>query len=184
MALILGKGYHVDAVTVPHHAAELLLAGQNPYKTFDLPEALAEFGLDPQLVTHYQDGSVLRSLNYPAMSFLLVAPFIAVGVTDIRWIYVGEIVLMVLVLLRNLRIPWRPLVAAGVVGNSIIVRQNILAGVDPTWALLVMLGWIFVESPWLSPIAANHLASARFELDGRAYTMSARPVALSPSGLS
>ena len=69
--------------------------GQNPYKTFDLPEALAEFGLDPQLVTHYQDGSVLRSLNYPAMSFLLVAPFIAIGVTDIRWIYVGEIVLTV-----------------------------------------------------------------------------------------
>src|SRR5205807_3160854 len=57
MALLLGKGYHVDAVTVPHHAAEELLAGQDPYKTFDLPEALAEFGLDPQLVTHYTTGS-------------------------------------------------------------------------------------------------------------------------------
>src|SRR5436309_2122759 len=33
MALLLGKGYHVDAVTVPHRAAELLLAGQNPYRT-------------------------------------------------------------------------------------------------------------------------------------------------------
>jgi hypothetical protein len=33
-------------------------------------------------------------------------------------------------------------------------------------------------------IAENHLASARFELDGRAYTMAGRPVALSPSGLS
>ncbi len=161
LALLSGKGYHVDAVTVPHHAAELLLAGQNPYKTFDLPEALAEFGLDPQLVTHYEDGSVLRSLNYPAMNFLIGAPFIAVGVTDIRWIYVGEIVLMVLVLLRHVRIPWRPLVAAAAVGNSIIVRQNVLAGVDPTWALLVLLGWIFVESPWLSPIAVGLAVASR-----------------------
>ena len=161
LALLSGKGYHVDAVTVPHHAAELLLAGQNPYRTFDLPEALAEFGLDPQLVTHYEDGSVLRSLNYPAMNFLIVAPFVAVGVTDIRWIYVGEIVLMVLVLLRHVHIPWRPLVAAGAVGNTIIVRQNILAGVDPTWSLLVMLGWIFVESRWLSPIAIGLAVASR-----------------------
>ena len=161
LALLSGKGYHVDSVTVPHHAAELLLAGQNPYKTFDLPEALAEFGLDPQLVTHYEDGSVLRSLNYPALSFLLVAPFLAVGVTDIRWIYVAEIVLMVLVLLRHVHIPWRPLVAAGAVGNTIIVRQNILAGVDPTWSLLVMLGWIFVESRWLSPISVGLAVASR-----------------------
>src|SRR2546428_2756568 len=161
MALILGKGYHVDAVTVPHHAAELLLAGQNPYKTFDLPEALAEFGLDPQLVTHYEDGSVLRSLNYPAMNFLIVAPFIAVGVTDIRWIYVGEIVLMVLVLLRHVRIPWRPLVAAAAVGNSIIVRPHILAGLHPTRARLVLLGRDFVDVPLLSPIAVRLAAASR-----------------------
>lgn len=161
VALLSGKGYHVDSVTVPHRAAELLLAGQNPYRTFDLPEALAEFGLDPQLVTHYEDGSVLRSLNYPAMNFLIVAPFVAVGLTDIRWIYVGEIVLMVLVLLRHVRIPWRPLVAAGAVGNTIIVRQNILAGVDPTWALLVMLAWIFVESRLLSPIAVGLAVASR-----------------------
>lgn len=161
VALLSGKGYHVDSVTVPHRAAELLLAGQNPYRTFDLPEALAEFGLDPQLVTHYEDGSVLRSLNYPAMNFLIVAPFVAVGLTDIRWIYVGEIVLMVLVLLRHVRIPWRPLVAAGAVGNTIIVRQNILAGVDPTWALLVMLAWIFVESRLLSAIAVGLAVASR-----------------------
>src|SRR3989442_8828781 len=147
LALLSGKGYHVDSVTVPHHAAELLLAGQNPYKTFDLPEALAEFGLDPQLVTHYEDGSVLRSLNYPAMNFLIVAPFIAVGVTDIRWIYVGEIVLMVLVLLRHVRIPWRPLVAAAALPHSITLRQNQLPGVRPPLALPLTLGWIFAEAP-------------------------------------
>jgi hypothetical protein len=161
MALLIGKGYHVDAVTVPHVAAQQLLAGNNPYATFDLPAALAQFGMNPELVTHYEDGSVLRSLNYPALNFLLVAPFIAIGVTDIRWIYLGEILVLVFILLRKVRIPWRPLVSAGVVGNTVIVRQNILAGVDPTWWVLMTVAWIFVESRWFSPIAVGLAVGSR-----------------------
>jgi hypothetical protein len=161
MALILGKGYHVDAVTVPHVAAQELLAGHDPYSTFDLPAALAQFGIDPQLVTHYEDGSVVRSLNYPALNFLVVTPFIALGATDIRWIYLAEILALVLILLRKVRIPWRPLVSAGVVGNTVIVRQNILAGVDPTWWALLTIAWIFVESRWLSPIAVGLAMASR-----------------------
>jgi hypothetical protein len=161
MALLLGKGYHVDAVTVPHVAAQQLLAGHNPYSTFDLPAALAQFGINPELVTHYEDGTVLRSLNYPALNFLLVTPFIALGATDIRWIYLAEIVALVLILLRKVRIPWRPLVSAGVVGNIVIVRQNILAGVDPTWWALLTVAWIFVESRWLSPIAVGLAMASR-----------------------
>jgi hypothetical protein len=161
MALLLGKGYHVDAVTVPHVAAQQLLAGHNPYTTFDLPAALAQFGINPELVTHYEDGTVLRSLNYPALNFLLVAPFIALGATDIRWIYLVEVVALVLILLRKVRIPWRPLVSAGVVGNVVILRQNILAGVDPTWWALLTVAWIFVESRVLSPIAVGLAIASR-----------------------
>ena len=161
MALLIGKGYHVDAVTVPHAAAQQLLAGHDPYTTFDLPAALAQFGLDPELVTHYEDGSVVRSLNYPALNFLLVTPFIALGAADIRWIYLAEILALVLILLRKVRISWRPLVSAGVVGNTVIVRQNILAGVDPTWWALLTVAWIFVESRWLSPIAVGLAMASR-----------------------
>ena len=161
MALILGKGYHVDAVTVPHHAAEELLAGENPYRTFDLPAALAEFGLDPELVTHYEDGSPVHSLNYPAMSFLVVTPFVAAGATDIRWIYLGEILIEVLVLLRAVHVPWRPLVAAAAVGNTIIMRQNVLAGVDPTWSMLTIFSWVFIGSRWFSPIALGLAIASR-----------------------
>ena len=161
MALLIGKGYHVDAVTVPHVAAQHLLAGENPYRVFDLPAALAQFGINPDLVTHFEDGSVVHSLSYPALSFLLVTPFIALGGTDIRWIYLAEIVVLVLVLLRKVRLAWRPLVSAGVVGNTVIVRQNILAGVDPTWWALLTLAWIFVESRWLSPIAVGLAVASR-----------------------
>jgi hypothetical protein len=161
MALLNGKGYHVDAVTVPHVAAQQLLAGHDPYTTFDLPAAMAQFGMNPELVTHYEDGSVVRSLSYPALNFLLVTPFIAAGVTDIRWIYLFEIIGLILLLLRKVHIPWRPLVSAGVVGNTVIVRQNILAGVDPTWWVLLTVAWIFVESRWLSPIAVGLAMASR-----------------------
>jgi hypothetical protein len=161
MALLVGKGYHVDAVTVPHVAAQQLLQGHNPYETFDLPAALAQFGLDPELVTHYEDGTVLRSLSYPALNFLLVTPFVALGLTDIRWIYLAEILGLVLILHRKVRIPWRPLVSAGVVGNTVIMRQNILAGVDPTWWGLMALAWIFVESRWFSPVAVGLAVASR-----------------------
>src|SRR4029077_1543695 len=149
------------AVTVPHVAAQELLAGHDPYSTFDLPAALAQFGIDPNLVTHYEDGSVVRSLNYPALNFLLVTPFIAFGLTDVRWIYLVEIIALFLVLLRKVRIPVPPLVSAGVVGNTVIVRQNILAGVDPTWWVLLTIAWIFVESQWLSPIAVGLAFASR-----------------------
>src|SRR5438046_10092862 len=132
-------GFHAYAVTVPHVSAQELLAGHYPYSTFDLPAALAQFGMNPDLVTHYEDGTVLRSLNYPALNLLLVTPFIALGATDIRWIYLAEILALVFILLRKVRIPWRPLVSAGVVGNTVIVRQNILAGVDPTWWALLTI---------------------------------------------
>jgi hypothetical protein len=162
MALLYGKGYHVDAVAAPHFAAEQLLAGNNPYATFDLPAALARFDIyPPELVTHYEDGSVLRSLNYPALNFLLVTPFVALGASDIRWIYLVEVVALLLILLPKVRIPWRPLVAAGVVGNTVIVRQNILAGVDPTWWVSLTIAWIFVESRWLSPIAVGLAIASR-----------------------
>src|SRR5438445_53196 len=151
-ALVLGKGYHVDAVTAPHRAAELLLRGEDPYRTFDLPQALAEFGLDPQLVTHYADGSVMHVYNYPALSFLVVAPFVASALDDIRWIYLAALVALVLAPQGTVREPWRPFVVALVIASSLVLRQGVLAGVDPTWGVLAAIAWLFIDARRLSPI--------------------------------
>jgi uncharacterized membrane protein len=148
VALIVGKPYHVDAVVAPHRAAQLLLAGQDPYATFDLPQALAQFHLDPELATHLQNGTVVHAYNYPAMSFLVVAPFIAVGLDDIRWVYALEVMVMAVLAMAQLRPAWRPFALATIVGNGIVARQWILAGIDPTWALLVMAAWILRRHRW------------------------------------
>ena len=161
IALIVGKSYHVDAVAVVHRAAELLIAGQNPYQTVTVGEALRHFGMDQVLATKLEDGTALQSFNYPALSFLVPAPFIALGLRDIRFLYLGEIIVLVLVLVRQVRVPWRPLVAAAVVGSAVISRQNILAGVDPLWAILVIFAFLFFRHHRLSPILVGLACATR-----------------------
>ena len=159
IALILGKGYHVDSVAVVHRAADIVLTGHDPYQELDVGEALRHFGLDPTIATHLEDGSDVTTYNYPALSFLVPAPFVALGLRDVRFLYLGEIVLFSLLLIREARVPWRPLVTAAMVGNAIILRQNVLAGVDPLWAVFTLLAFLFVARRWSSPILIG-LASA------------------------
>ncbi|MBI3522609.1 MAG: hypothetical protein HY071_05840 [Chloroflexi bacterium] len=160
-ALILGKPYHVDVVAIVHRSAELALQGKDPYVALDVSEALAEFGLDPTLATHLENGEALRSLNYPALSFLVPAPFIAAGLRDVRVLYLTEIVLLTLLLLRRARVPWRPLIAATIVGNVVITRQFVLAGVDPLWAAFVAVAYLYIPTRWLSPVALGLACAAR-----------------------
>ena len=40
MALLIGKAYHVDSVAAVHRAAEILVAGGNPYRDLDVSAAL------------------------------------------------------------------------------------------------------------------------------------------------
>lgn len=161
VALIVGKPYHVDAVIAPHRAAELLLAGRDPYRDLDLLEAAARFRLDPALVTHFADGTQVRVYAYPALSFLAVAPFVAAGVGDLRWIYLGELLALALVVGQRARGAWRPLAAVAVVGNLVVTRQHVLAGIDPSWMLLLVLGWLALGRRWPSALAVGLAVAAR-----------------------
>jgi hypothetical protein len=161
VALILGKGYHVDSVVAVHRAAELVVAGRDPYQELDIAEALRHFGLDPTLATNFEDGSVVATYSYPALSFLVPAPFVALGLRDLRFLYLGEIVVLGLLVIRRTRVPWRPLVLAAIVGNAIITRQSILAGVDPLWAVFTLLAFLYVGRRWSSPILIGLACATR-----------------------
>lgn len=161
MALILGAPYHSDAVVAPHRAAEILISGSDPYRSFDLVEALSRFGLSPELVTNFENGEALHAYNYPALSFLVVAPLVAGGLPDIRWVYLAELFLIALLVTRNLRVSWRPMGLASIVGNGVIVRQHVLAGIDPTWALLVLGGWLALQRRWWSPVFVGLAVASR-----------------------
>jgi hypothetical protein len=144
--------YHADAVAAVHRAAELFVSGQNPYAVFDISEALARFGMDPELATHFEGRAILHTYSYPALSFLVVAPFVALGLGDVRWVFLAEVLLIALVAISRLRLAWRPMALATIVGNVIVLRQQILAGIDPTWALLAIAAWLALGHTWLSPV--------------------------------
>ena len=162
LACILAVPYHADAVAAVHRMAEIFLSGQNPYAVFDLPEALARFPyMDPELATHLEGRAVLHSYNYPALSFLVVAPFVALGLGDIRWVYLGVVLVIAIVAISRLRMAWRPMALATIVGNAIVLRQPILAGIDPTWALFVIGAWLALSRAWLSPVLLGLAFAAR-----------------------
>jgi uncharacterized membrane protein len=160
-ACLSAMPYHADAVAAPHRAAEILLSGRDPYAVFDLPEALARFQMDPQLATHVESGAVLHTYNYPALSFLVVTPFVALGLGDIRWVYLAEVIVLALVATSRLRRAWRPFALATIVGNAIVLRQQVLAGIDPTWTLLTVGSWLALGRAWLSPILLGLAFAAR-----------------------
>jgi uncharacterized membrane protein len=161
VAGLSGMPYHADAVAAVHRAAEHLVSGQNPYAVFDITEALARFRMDPELATHLEGRAILHTYSYPALSFLSVAPFVAFGVDDIRWVFLAEVLLIALVAISRLRLAWRPMALATIVGNVIVLRQYILAGIDPTWALLVIGAWLALRRVWLSPILLGLAFAAR-----------------------
>jgi uncharacterized membrane protein len=161
LAGIIGMPYHTDAVAAVHRAAELLLSGQNPYSVFDLREALTHLGLDPLLATNLEDGSVHTTYSYPALSFLIVAPFIALGIGDIRWVFLGEVIVIALLAVSRLRLAWRPMALATIVGNAIVFRQQILAGIDPSWALFIVASWLAIGRGWLSAVLLGLAFAAR-----------------------
>ena len=160
LAFVLGTPYHADTVAAAHHATELLLAGRPPYEAFDLQDALARFGLARELGTHLVDGSELRSLSYPSGAFLLLVPFVAIGLTDVRWVYLAVVLGLALLLVARSGLS-PTVVAAALVGNLVISRQHVLAGTDPTWALLAAVAWLAPRRRWLSAIALGLAVASR-----------------------
>jgi hypothetical protein len=140
--LIHAKPYHSDAVVATHGAAELLLAGRHPYADFDMAAQLRRFGLTPDWATDLEDGSELATLNYPVLAVLVPVPAVAAGITDIRILYLAEVLVLIGILAMSAAEPWRAFAIAAAVGNVAVMRQFVAAGVDPTWALLVLLAWL------------------------------------------
>ncbi len=158
---VIGSRYHVDAVVSPHRSAELLLSGKNPYIGLDMGEALERFGLPRTLATRREDGTFMTTLNYPAGSFVFLVPFVWLGVADTRWVFL--IVLLAALALVNLRMrgPWSLFASAALIGNALVLRQHVLAGLDPVWLLGVVAAWLFYAHRRLSPIALGLAAATR-----------------------
>ncbi|MDQ2953053.1 MAG: hypothetical protein M3R54_12420, partial [Chloroflexota bacterium] len=68
------------------------------------------------------------------------------------FVYLMETLLIAVIAIGQLRTAWRSMALVTVVGNEIITRQWILAGIDPAWALWLTLAWLLRRRHVISAI--------------------------------
>lgn len=76
--------YSTDSIIMSHMGAEMVLQGKNPYDYSLLPY-FERFDLPYHFTTLKMDGTITDIITYPAFNFLVFVPFLAFGVTDLRW---------------------------------------------------------------------------------------------------
>jgi hypothetical protein len=71
-------GYRTDEVAFNQYAAQLLIHGHNPYSHSMLP-SIGVFHVPARVTSLTLSGGLVTTLSYPALSFLVYAPFLLLG---------------------------------------------------------------------------------------------------------
>ncbi len=140
LLLLQGASYVSDSPVSIDEAARAMLRGQDPYVAVDIVEAVRARALPDDLFTPYADGSgVERRYPYPAGSFLPSTALFLVGETDVRYGFLGLLAVLYLVVAVRAPASLAPYVGAIALVDVMALRQVAFAGVEPSWALLLML---------------------------------------------
>ncbi len=143
--------YQVDAGLSPHYAAELLLRGENPYEAWNMEAAAARFKVpEALLVTAPSEDA----FGYPAGSFLLPAPLVALGLPNLRLLYgLAQIALVVFALARAPQAlkPITLAVATTIAGLSFLFAGEGYNDILLAWLLLG--AWLLRDRPLLGSLA-------------------------------
>jgi len=164
--------YHNDAIALNECAARLFLQGHDPYAELDIfqcydalqigadrttPLQRGEFAgvtvyptddqLDRVWALRRTDGANVEFVtkpSYPALSFLLLVPFVALGL-DTNYLYLA--CLLAAMALITWRAPGtlRPFVLTGLFGASCLVAFTVGGSADLLYALPIVAAWIWRE---------------------------------------
>ena len=166
--------YQSDSLAFSAYSAQLVLEGKDPY-TQSMAPALERFNLSPTIYTPTTEGGTILNEPYPALSFLVYVPFVALHVPSMIWVDIGfQIVSMLLILLLVpaqtriyfglffLLIPEYLSFAVGSVTD--VLWLPLMIGVAATWerrplacAFLLGLACAMKQEPWfIVPFALIH----------------------------
>ncbi len=166
LQVLQAPGYGTDEIAFDQYAAQLLVHGADPY-TRSMAPAFALFHVQPDGYTFRLNGAQVTSLSYPALSFLLYAPFlaaglsaqVAVGLNVVAW--AAAAVVLFCLLPRHLR-PMAIVVtslsvyiAYAVGGVTIALFAPLLAGAAYQWHRVDLTGWRRWRSPVLLGLALS-----------------------------
>jgi uncharacterized membrane protein len=168
--------YHNDAIALNQCAARLLLDGHDPYTDLDVYTCYAVLGIGADRTTPLRQGPFARDgfyptdselgtvwaieshesqqqvefeskPSYPALSFVLIAPWVALG-WDPNVLYI--LCLIVAMFLVFLRAPsgLRPFILTGVLGAASLAAFTVGGGADLLYALPLVAAWLWREKRW------------------------------------
>ena len=168
--------YHNDAIALNECAARLYLEGRDPYAELDVFTCYARLGIGADRTTPLRQGSFAQVAlyptddeldavwasrshesasnvefeskpSYPALSFVLIAPFVALGI-DTNVLYLLCLVAaMGLVVLRT-AVGLRPFVLTGLLGAASLAAFTVSGSADLLFALPLVAAWLWRERRW------------------------------------
>jgi hypothetical protein len=154
-----------DSALFSAYAADLVLLGENPYQ-HDMQAAYHVYRVTNFFMTPLLDGGTSSALPYPALHFLLLAPFKLAGLADPRWLYLLAHLALLMGLFLAVPRTLRGVAVAAVAlfpayleytlgWVSDVVWVALLAGMAAAWkrpiwrAILFGLACAYKQTPWL-----------------------------------
>ena len=162
--------YHNDAIALNDCAARLLMAGQDPYATLNIFDCYGSLGIGADRTTPLRLGRfadvtvypnddqldetwVLRASqggnvefvtrpSYPALSFLLLVQFVALGI-DTNYLYLACLIAAIAIIAWRASAALRPFVLTGLLGASCLAAFTVGGSADLLYALPLVIAWIW-----------------------------------------
>jgi len=168
--------YHNDAIALNECATHLVLQGRNPYTDLDVFACYRSLGIGPDRTTPLQRGAFsdvaiypsddqldqvwgerasgigtneefVSRPSYPALSFLLLVPVVALG-WDTNYLYVAcLLVAMALIVARAPR-TLRPFFFTALFGAASLAAFTVGGSSDLLYALPLVIAWMYRERRW------------------------------------
>lgn len=159
--IFYGGVYRTDALALSQYAAvKYLEGGVNPYK-LDLQEALKVYPVDLDFLTFTESGDIITKLNYPALHFLILVPFVRAGLKDARWVIVLFEILTFAALYLKAPKPLKPLILIPIFAGADLAIDFVAGCVtDFFWVLPLTLAALYIEESPEAAAVAYGLASA------------------------
>lgn len=168
--------YHNDAIALNECAARIYLEGGDPYAELDIFTCYARLGIGADRTTPLRQGFFARDAvyptddeldmvwairshdsaanvefeskpSYPALSFVLIAPFVALGI-DTNVLYVLCLVAAMALVLVRAPAGLRPFVVTGLLGAASLAAFTVTGSADLLFALPLVAAWLWRERSW------------------------------------
>jgi hypothetical protein len=162
--------YHNDAIALNDCAARLLLEGHDPYASLNIFDCYRELGIGADRTTPLQRGAFseitvyptddqldrtwaarqeggrnvefVTRPSYPALSFVLLVPFVALGI-DTNYVYLACLLAAMALIVWRSSATLRPFVLTGLLGASCVAAFTVGGSADLLYALPLVVAWVW-----------------------------------------